>query len=305
MPGRLGNSAMTVSSLKTGGKLARLFNDKENTMKRTPTELYLDLMKKALAFTLWPEPPIPIDTFNYKLTPLKRVLVSLASRFFRAKKLSIASAVTLDQRVEGKCWPGYADTMIGLKRLDNLQFCVETVIREGVEGDLIETGVWRGGACILMRAILAAHAIENRKVYVADSFEGLPKPDPEKFPADKGDKLHAQLFLAVSQEEVENNFRKYGLLDECVVFLKGWFKDTLPNAPIEKLAILRLDGDMYGSTMDALANLYPKLSKGGFCIIDDYALKGCRAAVDDFRTENGIISEMKVVDWTGRYWRKE
>jgi hypothetical protein len=78
--------------------------------------------------------------------------------------------------------------------------------------------------------------------------------------------------LAVSRDEVENNFRKYSLLDDKVVFLQGWFKDTLPNAPIEKLCVLRLDGDMYGSTIEALLNLYPRLSKGGFCIIDDYAL---------------------------------
>lgn len=213
--------------------------------------------------------------------------------------------ITPDQKEEGRIWPGYADTMIGLKRIENIQFSVETVIRECVEGDLIETGVWRGGACIFMRAILAAYGIEDRKVYVADSFEGLPKADVEKFPADKDDTHYVQRFLAVSQEEVENNFIRYGLLDGQVVFLKGWFKDTLPHAPIEKLAVLRLDGDMYGSTMDALMNLYPKLSKGGFCIIDDYALPGCKKAVDDFREENGIHTEMKVVDWTGRYWRKE
>lgn len=195
--------------------------------------------------------------------------------------------------------------MIGLRRLDNLQFCVETVIREGVEGDLIETGVWRGGACIFMRAILAAYGIEDRKVYVADSFEGLPKPDVEKFPADKGDRLYIHRFLAVSQHEVENNFKRYGLLDGQVVFLKGWFKDTLPHAQIENLGILRLDGDMYSSTMDALTNLYPRLSKSGFCIIDDYALPRCKRAVDDFRAQNGIHTEMKIVDWTGRYWRKE
>jgi O-methyltransferase len=66
-----------------------------------------------------------------------------------------------------------------------------------------------------------------------------------------------------------------------------------------------LDGDMYGSTMVALKNLYPKLSSGGFCIIDDYALDGCRKAVDDFRAAEGIRSEMSSVDWTCRCWRKE
>jgi predicted O-methyltransferase YrrM len=85
-------------------------------------------------------------------------------------------------------------------------------------------------------------------------------------------------FLAVSREDVERNFAKYGLLDDRVVFLQGWFKDTLPSAPIGKIALLRLDGDMYESTMDALQNLYPKLSPGGYCIIDDF-FGPCRLAV--------------------------
>jgi O-methyltransferase len=195
--------------------------------------------------------------------------------------------------------------MIGHKRLDNLQHCIETVLREGVEGDLIETGVWRGGACIFMRAVLAAYGIEDRRIFVADSFEGLPKPDAAKYPADKGDTHHIHAYLAVSKDEVENNFRKYGLLDNQVVFLKGWFRDTLAQAPIEKLSILRLDGDMYGSTMESLECLYPKLSSGGFCIIDDYALSGCKSAVDDYRSKHAVNLEMKEIDWTGRYWRKE
>jgi hypothetical protein len=275
-------------------------------MKSKPEDLYLDLMKKTLSFNLWPEPPIPIDALNYKKPLITRKAISFISRILSYGKFQIVkeSGFTADQREEGVIWPGYADTMIGLKRLDNIQFCVETVIREGIEGDLIETGVWRGGACIYMRAILAAYGIDERIVYVADSFEGLPEPDPEKFPADEGAKFHIHAFLAVSQKEVENNFRRFGLLDDQVVFLKGWFKDTLPGAPIDRLAVLRLDGDMYGSTMDALTNLYPKLSKGGFCIIDDYALPSCQKAVDDFRSENGIDSELRVVDWTGRYWRK-
>ncbi|MGD8765581.1 MAG: TylF/MycF family methyltransferase [Desulfobacteraceae bacterium] len=275
-------------------------------MKSKPEDLYLDLMKKTLSFNLWPEPPVPIDALNCRKPFLIRMTISFISRILGYGKLQLVkeSSFTTDQREEGVVWPGYADTMIGLKRLENIQFCIETVIQQGIEGDLIETGVWRGGACIFMRAILAAYGIDERKVYVADSFEGLPEPDPEKFPADKGAKFHIHTILAVSQQEVEHNFRRFGLLDDQVVFLKGWFKDTLPAAPIDKLAVLRLDGDMYGSTMDALTNLYPKLSQGGFCIIDDYALPNCQKAVDDFRSENGIDSELMTVDWTGRYWRK-
>jgi hypothetical protein len=157
-----------------------------------------------------------------------------------------------------------------------------------------------------MRAILAAHGVGERKVFVADSFQGLPKPDVEKYPQDGGDSHHLHTpFLGVSRAEVENNFRRYGLLDEQVVFLQGWFKDTLPNAPIDQLAVMRLDGDMYGSTMDALVNLYPKLTPGGFCIIDDYYLPNCKRAVQDYRAQNNIKAEIKEIDWTGCYWRKD
>ncbi len=276
-------------------------------MAGTAEELYLDLLKKTLCFALWPEPPVPIDRFNYKRPPVKRFIASLISRILWLQRFQLVKEKdpSKEKREEGRIWPGYADTMIGLKRLDNLHFCLDAAIRDGVEGDFIETGVWRGGACIFARAVLAAHAIKNRKVYVADSFEGLPKPDLKNFPADKGDEHYMHTYLAVSQEQVEDNFRKYGLLDDQVVFLKGWFKDTLPKAPIEKLAVFRLDGDMYGSTMDALTNLYHKLSSGGFCIIDDYALPGCRKAVDDFRSANGICSDVKAVDWSSSYWRKD
>ena len=274
-------------------------------MRAETERLYLDLLKKTLAFTLWDEPPIPITTFNYKRPAFKRALVAIASTILATKKLQIVQnrKVSENERIEGTVFPEYADTMIGLKRLDNLQYCIETVISEEVPGDLIETGVWRG-ACIFMRGVLAAYGIEDRRVFVADSFEGLPKPDVGKYPSDKGDTLYTYRFLSVSKEEVERNFEKYGLLDKQVVFLKGWFKDTLPGAPIEKLSILRLDGDMYESTMDALNNLYPKLSQGGFCIIDDYTLKGCRKAVDDYRAEHQINDEIEKIGGWAIFWRK-
>jgi O-methyltransferase len=195
--------------------------------------------------------------------------------------------------------------MIGLPRLNNLQFCVETALRDGVEGDFIETGVWRGGACIFMRGILKAYGENDRAVWVADSFEGLPPPDVQGFPADRGDKHHKYKELAVSLDEVKQNFERYSLLDGQVRFLRGWFKETLPSAPINSLAVCRLDGDMYESTMEALESLYPKVSKGGFLIVDDYgAVKGCQLAVDEFREKHGIVDDMAVIDWSGVYWRR-
>jgi O-methyltransferase len=275
-------------------------------MRQAPAKLYLDLLKKTLSFSLWPEPPIPLTLFNETRSPLKRTAVSLMSRVLSSRDLVVMKQrnLTEHERHNGEIWPLYADTMIGMKRLDQLQTAIESILAEGVEGDFIETGVWRGGACIFMRAVLAAYGVTDRRVFVADSFGGLPEPDAQRYPADSGSMYHAEPFLAVSREEVEKNFAKYGLLDDGVVFLKGWFKDTLPSAPIEKLALLRLDGDMYESTLDSLGSLYPKLSPGGFCIIDDFFLGPCRLAVGEYREVHGIDAEMKLIDTCSAYWRK-
>jgi len=204
----------------------------------------------------------------------------------------------------GKDWPEEAETMIGMARLDNLQECAEVLLSDGVPGDLLEAGVWRGGATIFMRAVLAAYGVTDRKVWVADSFEGLPAPNPDAFPIDAATDLSVYDVLAVSLEQVKANFARYGLLDEQVRFLQGWFKDTLPDAPVQQLALLRLDGDYYESTIQILESLYHKLAPGGFVIVDDYgALVQCSRAVDDFRAEHNIKEAMSKVDWTGVYWR--
>jgi O-methyltransferase len=209
-----------------------------------------------------------------------------------------------DKILEGRFVPPNAETMIGFKRMENIKRCVLETVNNSIEGDLIETGAFRGGATIFMRGILKALDCKNKLVYVADSFEGLPEPDDVKYPADKGSRYHKMEELVASIDEVKGNFKNYNLLDDQVVFLKGFFKYTLPVAPIEKLSILRLDGDMYESTMDALVNLYPKLSIGGFIIIDDYAIPNCKKAIDDYRSQNKIEEKIEQVDWTGIYWKK-
>jgi O-methyltransferase len=206
----------------------------------------------------------------------------------------------------GLDWPAEAETMIGMQRLTSLQHCVETVLTDDVPGDLIECGVWRGGACILMRAVLAAYGDETRSVWLADSFQGVPRSDPENYQADKGIRAEfAAGILGVSEAEVRANFERYGLLDDQVRFLPGWFKDTLHDAPIERIAVLRLDGDLYESTIQALDALYPRLSPGGFCVIDDYlSVKACEQAVTDYRTKHGISADIVDIDGSGVLWRK-
>lgn len=196
-----------------------------------------------------------------------------------------------------------AETMIGDTRLRNIQECAEKVIREGVEGDFMECGVWRGGAAIFMRAILKEYSRE-RSVWVADSFEGLPAPDAA-YPADAGDKHHTMDFLSVSIDEVKRNFSRYGMLDDRVKFLRGFFRDTLPG-PVEKLALLRIDADMYEGVTQALEAMYPKVSEGGYIIIDDYQnLPATRKAVDDFAESNGLRLDLHKVDWCAAYWKKD
>ena len=219
-----------------------------------------------------------------------------------------AEARPSDQQVAlGQYWPKRAHTMIGWKRLTNIETCFDEIVKNKIPGDLIETGVWRGGATILMAGLNKAYK-ENRKVYVADSFEGLPPPDYKKYSGEKGgdaENYHKVHAFAVSLEEVKKNFQRYDLLDDNVIFVKGFFEHSLKNADIGQLAMLRLDGDMYSSTMQALEALYDKVSVGGYILIDDFCLAGCRRAIADFRQSRNITSEIKTVDWTGRYWVKE
>ena len=206
-------------------------------------------------------------------------------------------------RAQGRDWPRLAQTMVGIERLRNVRFAVERVIAERIPGDLIEAGTWRGGVGILMRGLLRAHGVTDRRIYLADSFQGLPEPSPD-YPADEGDRSHAMEPLSVSVEEVRENFRRYGLLDDTVQFVEGWFRDTLPPLRGREWAVVRLDGDMYESTMDGLTNLYPGLAPGGFLIVDDYALPPCLEAVEDYRREHGITEKVHKIDWVGAYWRK-
>jgi O-methyltransferase len=263
-------------------------------------DMYLDLLRSYL--TRYGEDDLaPIRGSNHPI--VRRISGILAKHNIR-----LVQAIPFDanKRNLGLDWPASAETMIGMQRLAHLQHCVETVLASDIPGDLVECGVWRGGACILMRAVLAAYGDEKRCVWLADSFAGVPPPDPEHYPADKDLRLDlAADVLAIPESAVRNNFKRYGLLDDRVRFLPGWFKDTLPDAPVDRIALLRLDGDLYESTIQVLDALYPRLSAGGFCIIDDYhQIDACRQAVTDYRQRNSISTEVIEIDGTGVYWRK-
>lgn len=231
----------------------------------------------------------------------------LIGAIYQDPPIKVFGRIAFDQSIRdrGRDWLSMAHSMIGRQRMSNLRRLSETVIRENIRGDFIETGVWRGGSCIMMKAVVEAYGDCERRIWVADSFAGLPKPNPSAYPKDDGLNLHRHRELSVPVDEVTENFRRYGLLDDRVVFLEGWFKDTLPVAPIERLAILRLDGDLYESTMDALRPLYHKVAENGFIIVDDYhSFDACKQAIADFCRDRRIKPRLQEIDGLGVYWQK-
>ena len=143
----------------------------------------------------------------------------------------------------------------------------------------------------------------NKKLFVADSFMGLPKPTHDldiKYDYSQ----EVMPILSISKDEVINNFKKYSLYDDSIIFLEGWFNDSLKNNNI-KLSLLRVDGDLYESTITVLEECYKNISNGGVIIVDDYGdFPQCKIAVDEFREKNNISNPIISIDWSGIYWIK-
>jgi len=272
------------------------------------SSLYLDLLKRSLLNCIY------LDN-ELRIIYLRNCIAG--SEVFDARVLhdirherADAYAEMVAGRANGRFFgrdirnAGYSHTMIGRARLDMLHECLDKVVGDGVVGDFVECGVWRGGSCIFMAGYLKVNPAEKRRIFVADSFQGLPAPSLAQ---DMGLDLSKAVYpeLAVDDETVRENFAVYGLASEAVVFAKGWFKDTLPRLQTDEIALLRLDGDLYESTMDSLEALYDKVSPGGIVIIDDYAIEQCRLAVADyFARKSNDLPMMHKVDWTGVWFRK-
>ncbi len=279
-----------------------------NDGARTPlAEAYIELLKRAVLG----ETTGPVTVYQPVRTPprsrmgrrlLPRLLAS--EQAIMARRTTVDLARNEDGRLSVFDLPPWPLTMIGSRRLDNVEQCMRSVLEEGVPGDFIETGVWKGGTTIFMRGVLRAYGIADRRVYVTDSFEGVPAPDTTRYPADQGSDFHLWPGLAVDLATVKENFARFGLLDDQVEFVKGWFRDTLPALRGHSWAILRLDGDLYESTMDALENLYDDLAVGGWLIVDDYDIEACRQAVTDFRAARGVTDEINPIDENGICWQK-
>jgi len=200
-------------------------------------------------------------------------------------------------------------TMTGVDRQWALIKAVQYLNTSPIAGDIVECGVWRGGNMMLAKELCRAFPA-NRKFYLFDTFAGMSEPtasDITNAGTDAGRKFRERTRMDYTDwsyapiEEVRENFRSLGLLDDSVIFVKGKVEDTLTqksNLP-DQIALLRLDTDFYESTLTELRVLYPRLAGGGVLIVDDYGhWRGARKAVDEFfRTENILWSR---IDYTGR-----
>lgn len=265
---------------------------------------YLDLLKAALVNAIYPEHELRIEWLEQHGPQPDGARQMRDIRYAQPDAFADLLAHKADGRVRRREVTRFSHTMVGLRRLQNLEWCAAQIFREGIEGDFLEAGVCQGGASIFLRALQVAYGQEHRRTWVADSFEGLPEPTSE---FDQGYDLHeaVQPWLSTSLEAVRDNFRTYDLLSGEVTFLPGWFSESLPRAPVEDLSILRADADLYASTREVLESLYDKVVPGGFVIIDDYhVFPNCRRAVDEFRAERGIADPLIRIDWTAVFWRK-
>lgn len=274
-----------------------------------PAMLYVDLLKRSILNEIYLDDEARIaylraclageDAFDYAvLHDIRKQRPQLLEDLHESRRIGRFLGRNIHKS-------GFSHSMMGRLRLDSLHHCLDIVRTERLDGDLAECGVWRGGGCILMAGYLTAYGLTEKQVFVADSFEGLPRPST---PHDAGLDLTKERFpeLAVSVDAVRENFQAYGLDRPNVHYVKGWFSESLPHAPIERLALLRMDGDLYSSTMDILNNLYDKVVAGGIVIVDDYgAIDACRKAVHDFfSARNAPQPTMHEIDWTGVWFRK-
>jgi cephalosporin hydroxylase len=189
---------------------------------------------------------------------------------------------------------------MGRTRLDHLERCLDEVRSGSVAGDLVECGTGRGGGAIFLRGYLDAHEIPDRVVWVADTFRAAQAPAPE--PRNVDERMAG---LQADLNMVRDAFHRFELLDGRVRFLTGPFDATLPTAAIERIAVIRLGKGIGAEAGTILELLYPKLSIGGFVVVDDHADSACAGAVEQFRAVHGLAEPLDAVDWSGVAWRKD
>eukprot|EP00941_MAST-03F_sp_MAST-3F-sp1_P001691 g1691.t1 len=253
---------------------------------------YLDLVKRA------------VTNFLYEVLPHPMMPVADWDIFYRQRDFQHGGALPSCQGEGETVNFSTGITTVPKAALDFTQFAIEQVVANNIPGDLIEAGVWRGGLAIFMRATLKVLATQHspsspftnicrngcnsartKQVWAADSFSGIPFAENDELVNEWKERY------AVDLDTVQDNFHRFGLLDDGITFLKGHFNESLPQAP-QVLSLIHADADSFDSTMDILENLYPRLAVGGYIIIDDFHLDGAREAVIKYRAKRGITEAL-------------
>jgi hypothetical protein len=192
-------------------------------------------------------------------------------------------------------------SMMSHARLKGIFRGVRDVVRRKVKGDLVECGTARGGCSALM-GLTCRQIQTSRKIWVYDTFEGLPAPTQEDPDFDLAKSFEGD--CRGDYDEVRELFERFQILDD-VQMVKGLFQDTLPSSEIQQIALLHLDGDWYDSTWVCLEQLYDKVTPGGVIQIDDYGhWAGARKALHKFFDQRKIQVDLQYLDYTGRQFIK-
>ena len=197
-------------------------------------------------------------------------------------------------------------TMTSLARVLALVRAVEHIHLNGIEGDVVECGVWRGGSMMSVARALCHLRCTRRHLHLFDTFAGMSEPTNEdggathaRWQAQQSDQHNTWCFASL--DDVTANMEQTGYPQDRVHFVPGPVEHTLPDAAPKDIALLRLDTDWYASTKHELEHLYPRLQPGGILIIDDYGhWPGCQQAVDEFLALQDIPIFLAPVDYTGR-----
>lgn len=239
----------------------------------------------------------------------------LAKFGLRLTKLERNDQVQYPDLTDNEFWHLYAlckpFTMTSVDRMFGLYTSVRYVLEKNIPGDFVECGVWRGGSSLMMAKMLSDRNITDRKIFLYDTFEGMPPPskkdrsfdgaDAQKQLDENANNKEESVWCLADLNDVRKNLSLSNLSTEQILYVQGKVEDTIPQNVPENIALLRLDTDWYESTKHELTHLYPILKKDGVLIIDDYGhWEGCRKAVDEYFAGKKNYLLFHRLDYTGR-----
>lgn len=194
-------------------------------------------------------------------------------------------------------------TMTSTERIHALIHAVRHIVQNGIPGDMVECGVWKGGSVMAMALTLLQLGERDRAIYLFDTFSGMTAPSDRDvdYEGQQAGVILDSVRCEAPQQEVENAVFSTGYAREKVHFVRGRVEETIPAHAPESIALLRLDTDWYESTQHELFHLFPRLVRGGVIIIDDYGhWRGARQAVDEYIAQNEVPLFLHRIDYTGR-----